>query len=217
MSVSHEAWSLLTRLGEAQILLPAMAAGLLWLWRVPATRPLAVAWLGATALAAALTTATKVAFIGWGLGSAALDFTGISGHAMFSAAVLPVLARIVAGQAATPWPRRAMAAGLVLAALVAVSRVHTGAHSGSEAVLGFLLGAAASLLALRGTLAPRTPTPRWLLAGLAAWMLATPMQMPASTTHDQVVSLSLKLSGRDRPHTRGELHRPAVGGWRIGV
>ena len=37
------------------------------------------------------TTASKVAFIGWGLGLSALDFTGISGHAMIASAVYPLL------------------------------------------------------------------------------------------------------------------------------
>lgn len=211
MPLDPDAWSLLTRLGEAQILLPAMAAGLLWLWRTPATRPLALAWLGGTALAAAVTTVSKVAFIGWGVGWAALDFTGFSGHAMFAAAVLPVLLRIAAGQAPRPWPRVAIGLGVALAGLVAWSRVVTGAHSGSESVLGFLLGSTAALAALRGTPAPRAPTPGWLLAGLAAWMLVTPLQLPRSITHDQVTALSLKLSGRDRPYTRPDLHRaPAL-------
>lgn len=207
-----DAWSLLTRLGEAQILLPAMAAALLWLWRTPATRPLAQSWLGATALAAAVTTASKVAFIGWGLGWAALDFTGFSGHSMFAAAVLPVLARIAADQAPRPWPRLAIVAGVALAALVALSRVTTGAHSGSEALLGFVLGSAAALAALRGTPAPRAPTPVWMLAGLVAWMAVTPLHLPRSITHEQVTALSLRLSGRDRPYTRLDLHRPPVQG-----
>ena len=43
-----------------------------------------------TAAAALITTVTKVAFIGYEVGYAPLDYTGISGHAMFAAAVLPV-------------------------------------------------------------------------------------------------------------------------------
>lgn len=210
MVLAPDAWSLLTRLGEAQILLPAMAAGLLWLARERSTRALALAWLAGTVLAALLTTASKIAFIGWGVGSARFDFTGISGHAMFASSVLPVLARLAAGHAPRPWPRVAIAAGLALAALVAVSRVVTGAHSASEALLGFLLGGGAAAIALRTAQAPRAPTPGWLLAGLAAWLLATPLQMPASMTHDHVIALSMRLSGRDRPHTRLDLHRQAM-------
>ena len=84
-------WGQITRLGEAQILLPAMALALVWLWRQAGGRPLAVAWLLATGVAASITTVSKVAFLGFGVGHAPLDFTGFSGHAMFAAALMPVL------------------------------------------------------------------------------------------------------------------------------
>jgi hypothetical protein len=104
-------WTVVTRLGEAQILLPALVSVSAWLaWRVAAPRT-AAWWLGLTAVAALVTTATKLAFIGWGLGSAPLDFTGLSGHAMFAAAVLPLLAF-----AAFPaWRTPALAAAYSLA------------------------------------------------------------------------------------------------------
>ena len=35
--------------------------------------------------------------IGWGIGWAPLDFTGFSGHAMFAAALMPLLLRLAAG------------------------------------------------------------------------------------------------------------------------
>ncbi len=203
-------WALFTRLGEAQILLPAMAAALLWLCRSARTRPLAGAWLLTAGIATLITTATKVAFIGWGLGWAPLDYTGISGHSMFAAAVLPVLARIAAGRAPRPWPRLAILCGTLLAAGIAVSRVTTGAHSVSESVFGFLLGGAAAALALRRTQAPDAPTPAWLAVGLLAWLLALPLEAPPSRTHDLVTQLSLRLSGRSVPYTRHAMHREAA-------
>ena len=84
-------WHPLTRLGEAQLLLPALLLAAVWLARSPGGGRLAGWWLATTGAAALLTTATKVAFIGYGVGYAPLDFTGISGHAMFAAAVLPPL------------------------------------------------------------------------------------------------------------------------------
>jgi membrane-associated phospholipid phosphatase len=203
------ALALFTRLGEAQILLPAMAAALVWLALAPRTRPLATAWLGATAAAVLLTTATKVAFIGFEVGYAPLDYTGVSGHAMFAAVVLPVLARIGAGRSPRPWPRVAIAAGYVLAAGIAFSRVETRAHSISEAVLGFVIGGLASALALRGTQAPEAPTPAWLGAALVAWLLLLPAGAPPSRTHDWVTTLSLRASGRPLPYTRSAMHRQA--------
>lgn len=83
-------WHVLTRLGEAQILLPlALLAGLA-LMRTAQARPQAVRWLSLLLAAAFVTTLSKVAFIGWGIGWRAFDFTGVSGHAMFAAAVYPV-------------------------------------------------------------------------------------------------------------------------------
>jgi len=208
---SHSAaWALVTRLGEAQILLPAMAAALLWLARTPRTRPLALAWAAATAGAALITTLTKMAFIGWEVGYAPLDYTGISGHSMFAAAVLPVLARIAAGRAAAPWPRLAIALAYLLAAAITLSRVETGAHSVFEAVLGFALGGAAAALALRGTHAPRAPTPGWLAAAVLAWLLLLPLGAPPSRTHQWVTLLSLQASGRSVPYTRRAMHHQAL-------
>jgi hypothetical protein len=191
-------WTVLARLGEAQILLPALAAVSAWLaWRVAVPRT-AAWWIGLIGVAALLTTATKLAFIGWGLGYAPLDFTGVSGHAMFAAAVLPLLAF-----AALPAQRvPALAAAYALAAVIAVSRLETGAHSLSEVAVGFVLGAAASALALRlGTL-PSQPLPKAVLIGLLAWMAATPAAAPPSRTHGWVTALALTMSGRSAPYTR---------------
>jgi len=204
MNPVHPAWQLFTRLGEAQILLPAMAAAALWLARTPATRACAGRWVLSGSAVATLTLASKVAFIGFALGVAAIDFTGFSGHAMFAALVLPVLAR----SAAEPSARGlAVTAGYVLAAALALSRVVTDEHSVSESVSGFALGAAASAWTLWRGAAPASPLPRLLLLALAIWLLTLPAAAPPSRTHDWVTSLSLRVSGHARPYTRNDLHR----------
>ena len=204
---SPEAWALVSRLGEAQVLLPALVAVLLRQWlRLGAAR-IAGIWLGSTAAVASLTLASKLAFIGWGVGWAALDFTGFSGHSMFSAAILPVLAATVLSSAT--WRQKAIgiAAAYALAALVAVSRVVLHAHSVSEAIAGSALGASASAFALAWAAAPRNPTsPRLLVAGLALWLVAAPAGTPPSRTHDLVTRLALALSGHERPYTRAQMH-----------
>lgn len=200
-------WGQITRLGEAQILLPAMALALLWLWRQPGGRPLALAWLLATGVAASITTVSKVAFLGFGVGHAPLDFTGFSGHAMFAAALMPVLVRLAAGPRSADGRRRVLLLGYLLALAVAVSRVKVGAHSVSEVVTGYLLGAAASALALRAGRWPALPLARWMPAALLAWALLGVMGAPASRTHDAVTRLSLALSGRDKPYQRWQMHR----------
>ncbi len=204
---SLNGWLLLTRLGEAQVLLPAMLAALLWLaWSQRAT-PMAVGWLAGTAVVATLTTASKVAFLGFAVGYAPLDFTGISGHAMFAAAVLPVLATVCVGGAAPRWRNLAAGGGYALAALIAYSRLKVGAHSASEALSGFILGSLASAWVLRGWHRPVARPPLWLALGLALWMTSLPLSAPPSLTHDWVVRLSLAVSDRTVPYSRWRMHR----------
>ena len=70
---AYSIWPVVTRLGEAQILLPAALALCAWMAFRPSARPLVAWWLALLTLATLVTTLTKVAFLGWGLGSAALD------------------------------------------------------------------------------------------------------------------------------------------------
>ncbi len=213
MSGALSFWLFVSRLGEAQILLPAALVLAGWLWHREGTRVLAQRWLALIAVAALATTVTKVAFIGWGIGSAALDFTGVSGHAMFAAAVYPTLARLSMAGAPPARQRIAWLIGSATALLIAYSRIEVHAHSWSEVLAGLVVGGAVSAWAwrfteLRAAALPRVPL--WLPASVALWLALTPVQAPASTTHDMVTRLALTLSHHDRPHTRWELlHRPA--------
>jgi membrane-associated phospholipid phosphatase len=196
------AWKTVARLGEAQILLPALAVACAWLaWRGGARRTAAWA-LGLTALATAVATATKVAFIGFEVGFAPWDYTGVAGHSMFAAAAWPLLVSVALPQRAVRWRVAALAGAYALAGVVSVSRIVTGAHSPSEVVLGLALGAAASGLALRWGAPPTRPMPAALLALLLAWMIAAPAGAPPSRTHGWVTALALKASGRPEPYTR---------------
>ena len=200
-------WELVTRLGEAQILVPAALVAALAMLRERAARPRVLRWLGALALAIIVTTLTKIAFLGWGVGSARLDFTGISGHAMFAAAVYPVLAHGLVANLRGSVGAWGMVFGWALAALIGVSRVAVGAHSWSEVVAGWLVGGAATLGVLARD-ARRSIPPAWAVV-LVAWLLAMPAGGPPSQTHSLVIRLSLALSGRDAPFTRADLKRAA--------
>ncbi|HEY9025855.1 MAG TPA: phosphatase PAP2 family protein [Burkholderiaceae bacterium] len=211
-------WLAVTRLGEAQILLPAFLAGALWLAFArpagargrraqgnphahdhPARRP-ALRWVAGITATTVVTTASKIAFLGFGYGIAAIDFTGFSGHSMYAWSILPVLGAVVAG-------RRGVAIGVVLAVLITYSRVNLGAHSWSEAISGMALGVAAAGWTLADYLAHpgAVRTPWWLPLLIVAWLGVLPIKAPPSRTHDVVVSIALKLSGRPRPYTRFEL------------
>lgn len=201
-----EFWYYLSRLGEMQLMLPIAFALVAWLvWAGEGRR--AALWLAMVALAVGITTASKIAFIGWGIGSARLNFTGFSGHAMHAAAVMPLLAGSIAA-GSSRWVRLgAVAFAFLLAALVALSRVVTGAHSPSEALLGLLLGGLASSLALGFGHPPQSHLPRWLLATVVAALLLNSSAAPTLPTHGMVTRLALELSGRDKPYTRHMMMR----------
>lgn len=200
-------WHLLTRLGEAQILLPLVLAAALWLWRGAAQGRLALRWLLGLGVAALLTTLSKLAFMGWGLGSVRWDFTGFSGHSTMAGACLPLLAWVALLGAPSSWRRAGVLAGFALAALVAYSRLVVHAHSPSEAFSGLLLGGAASLAVLCRLPLLQQPLPAWLPAGLAACLLLLPVSAPRSRSHELMSELSRRLAGREHVYTRHDLHR----------
>jgi membrane-associated phospholipid phosphatase len=200
-------WHLVTRFGESQILLPAALATMFWLARRTPARPLVRWWLLGFALAFALTTASKIAFIGWGVSIPPINFTGVSGHAMCAAAIYPVLLRTLTSTRQRGWQIAALGAGYALALLVAVSRVMVHAHSWSEVASGFALGGAASAAALLLARMPRTRLPVWLPLALVVWLVTLSAVAPRSRTHDAVTWLALKVSGRPAPYTRAEMQR----------
>jgi membrane-associated phospholipid phosphatase len=222
MTEGHEIdslfWLAVTRLGEAQILLPAFIAGALWLaFARPAgargraaqgnanahdhpARLSALRWVAGIFATTLVTTVSKVAFLGFGVGVAALDFTGFSGHSMYATSILPVLAAVVGG-------RRGAVVGVLLALLITYSRVVVGAHSWSEAISGMALGGAVTWWTLADYLSHpgAVRAPWWLPLLLVAWLTLLPLRAPPSRTHGLVVAIALKASGHSRPYTRFEL------------
>jgi len=206
-------WHWITRLGEVQILLPAalLAAWVLVLRRD--SRRTAGIWLLCLGLGIVLTLVSKLAFMGWGLGLPAFNFSGVSGHAMMASALYPMLlATLLPGScAAGRWCALGVGAGL--AVLVGISRVHVGAHSWSEVIAGLALGGAVTALVLMAQGLPRG-VPRMSLRtavgvplAMAAWLTMMPAFGPAFNSHSMVTQWSLRLSGRPTPYTRSEMLR----------
>jgi membrane-associated phospholipid phosphatase len=198
-------WHLLTRFGEIQIILPAALLVIVLLSRRAETKPLAVWWFGALAVAVLATTASKVAFIGWGMGIPELDFTGFSGHAMIASAVYPLLIATLTSRLPPMGQRWAVAAGFVLALLVGISRVEIGVHSVSEVVAGLLLGGAVSVIAIAKASLPRDVVGPLLAIVVGVWLLFLPLHAPQLQTHSWVTELSLRLSGNITPNTRSDM------------
>lgn len=209
----------ITRFGEMGIVVPLAVALTLWMLATSrAVRPLML-WLVPLCLVVGLTGLSKIAFIGWGLGIAAIDFTGFSGHAMFSAAIYPVVAYTLAAQSSRQpgIHRGAVLAGYALALLIGWSRVHIQVHSVSEVVGGLALGASASGWTVwhlsRTLMAPQPRPHRWALLALLGWLAVMPVHASPSRSHDMVTQLALRLSAHDKPFRRADLHAvpaPAV-------
>ena len=198
-------WHVVTRFGEAQIALPVLFASMIWLMRRHGNLRLVTWWLCFVVGAALFTLGSKVAFIGWGVGVAALDFTGVSGHTMFASVVYPLLACVLFTERPAPQRRRAVAVGVAMALAVGLSRVMIGAHSVSEVAAGWVIGGTASAAALMLARHPVSSVPFWVPLGVVLWLGITPVGAPVSETHGMVVRLALALSGRAVPYTRTDL------------
>ena len=211
MPVAGAFWPVVTRLGEAQILLPTVALLAVWFARRGRSVRLVAMWLLGLGIAIGLTTLSKIAFMGYGWGWAPLDYTGISGHSMFAASVYPLagiaVLHAVAGPRALDWRGAGLALGCAVALLVGASRVAVGAHSVVEVLMGLGLGGLVSLAALSAGRLPAVRPALWLPIALAVWLGVTPANAPPSTTHGLVTRLALQVSGRSEPYTRADLHR----------
>lgn len=194
----------ITNLGAAGLMLPMLALLCLGLWRTGQVST-AARWLLLMALGAVMVLGTKVAFLGFGIGSATLDFTGISGHATLATAILPVWLSWLLARGGGRWALVGMLLGLVLGVLVGWSRVDLGAHSASESVLGWLLGAGIAGLTLR-LLDRQTPAPglAWG-AGFILLFALSPSGWSYLPTHAWEEELALTISGRGVPYSRHDL------------
>jgi membrane-associated phospholipid phosphatase len=157
-------WTSITAFGDSAVLIPCAAIMLLWLCALPDSRRLAWRWAGLFLGVAGLVAGSKLAFMAWGMGIRRLDFIGLSGHSAMAVVVWPALFALTCGSSSRRWRWLATACGLLLALLIAVSRLMLHVHSVAEVVSGFVVGAAAVLLFLRRY------DERWQLRG-RGWLL----------------------------------------------
>jgi membrane-associated phospholipid phosphatase len=163
---------------------------------------MAVRWALAVGLAAGVTFLSKVLFLGWGLGIARLDFTGISGHALLATCLYPVLFSIHAPQDSPRWQRMGFYVGVAVVVAVGVSRIVLGAHSTSEVLSARALGLLVSYGAV-GALQGHWPPAR--VARLSPLLLLLAFNSGAANylpSHDLEVRFSLAVSWRANPFTR---------------
>ncbi len=141
-------WQLISFFGDSTVLLPSAAALFIVLMLRKTSRLLAWQWSLLFGITGAIVCASKLAFMGWGLGIRELDYTGFSGHSALSAAFWPIFLWLLSARFSAGVQKAAVAAGYILAAVVGYSRLVIHAHSVSEVIAGLLLGAAGSALFL---------------------------------------------------------------------
>src|SRR3569623_2096230 len=165
-------WIVVTHLGAAGIMLPLLLVIATELWLAGQKSDL-LAWMLAMSAGGAIVLGSKIAFIGWGWGSASLDFTGVSGHTMLATSILPVWMGRLLAEPGQRFSLSGVSLGLVIGAAVGVSRLALEAHSPSEVMAGWLLGLAISLTAytvmrhrraVQGVAALAAPSCCWSLA-----------------------------------------------------
>ena len=181
---------------------PAGVAIALWLlvsrqWRLVLSWSL---WYGG---GLALVVLSKLAFMSWGVGSSALDFTGFSGHAMRAGAVFPVLMYVLLQRAEPRWRNAGVLIGVAFAVLVAISRVVVQAHSVSEAVSGCVLGLALALGFMwnaRGVV--NFAVSHALALASMVLMVALSFKAEPMPTEQWLQKLAMLLSGHERVFSR---------------
>ncbi len=85
--------------------------------------------------------ATKILYAGCGIQIPSIGFRVISGHTMLAAAVWPMACLLILHDGINVRPAPALMLGLALAATIAVARVLIDAHTVSEVIAGWVVGA----------------------------------------------------------------------------
>lgn len=196
-------WETLSLIGSVGITAPAGIAIAVWLiaaerWRVALDWCL---WYGG---GMALVVLSKVAFIGWGLGLSSVEFAGFSGHAMRAAAVFPVALFVLRMNSSTRQKVAAIAIGVLLAVLIAMSRVVIKAHSVSEAVTGCLLG----LMVAGGFIWHARRVVELVVSHALVFfsmgVLLLMLNFDPVPTEEWITRIALTLSGRPQAFTRDD-------------
>jgi hypothetical protein len=194
-------WTTITSLGDIKAMAPIAATIGIGLaignaWRM------ALWWCMLLAISLGLVVVSKLAFIGWCVGSPAYDFTGFSGHAMRMTAIAPVLFYLLLKNASVQTRALGIFMGMMCGVIVGISRLVLHDHSLAEVVAGFTLGAIVSLgfiLIFRS--AKTFVLNRWLVTLCLLVILTAPSVEPAPTQR-WIVAIALYLSGHDQPCTR---------------
>jgi membrane-associated phospholipid phosphatase len=194
-------WQVLTNFGDAAAMLPAAAAIAAWLAAGRAWRAVVV-WMLVLALASAAVIATKIAFLGWGIGIRSIDFTGFSGHSLLATAVMGIGARLSVQGRSDGIRLLALLLGFAAGIAVGVSRVALEFHSPSEAIAGCLLGICTGVCFVRWSEPLPPPVSAPMRLGAALLLLLLVIHGQRAPTQQWIASFAIYMSGHAEPYTR---------------
>lgn len=169
----------LINLGDTVVMIPAAAAIIAWLIVVRAWRT-ALWWCLLFTTGLSLVVASKIVFSGWGIGIPSINFKALSGHAMLTTAIFPVVFYLILQRSRRILRISGVLLGIVFGMLMCIVLVMGNYHSISEVVAGFVIGAIVSLSFI--WLSDNLPTislnawliPFSLLASFAVWYVIPP-------------------------------------------
>lgn len=199
---------ILTYFGDSMLLIPtAVIMALMIVWK-NSDRRASLWWLLTFCTAGLIVSVSKIAFLGFGIGSARFNFTGFSGHSTMSATLWPVMLWLIGGRLPVLWRNIALGLGYLIPLLVGLSRLILNYHSQSEVISGLILGftlSTAFLVSQRQT----------KLKGFSALQLCIALSVPLllighgriATTQQFLQRFSVQISGIDHAWTREELLR----------
>lgn len=199
-------WKTLTYFGDSMLLIPtAVIIALVMPWKSDNRRAVWY-WLLVFCLAGGIVSLSKIAFMGFGLGSVRFNFTGFSGHSAMSATLWPVMLWLLSGRLAPLWRKLALGVGYLIPLLVGFSRLVLNAHSTSEVVSGLVLGftlSTAFLVSQRRSQLKGFSVAQLGVALLVPLLLLT--QGRIATTQHFLERISAQIAGLEKPWTRADL------------
>ncbi|HHG8774841.1 TPA: phosphatase PAP2 family protein [Raoultella planticola] len=204
-------WQWVSFFGDSTVLLPSAAALFIVLFLRTPSRQLAWQWGLLFGITGAIVCASKLAFMGWGLGIRELDFTGFSGHSALSSAFWPIFLWLLSARGTSSLRRASILAGYSLAGLVGYSRLVIHAHSTSEVIAGLFLGACGSaLFLLLQTRASHVADARLSWGGLLSLIVIPVVLLNTGTkapTQSLLGEIAVKIGPLEKPFTRADLHK----------
>ena len=122
-------WQVVTFFGDSTVLLPSAAVLFIVLFLQKDSKQVAWHWALLFGITGAIVCASKLAFMGWGIGIRELDFTGFSGHTALSTAFWPIFLWLLCVRATPAFRFSSVVLGYALAGFVGYSRLMIAADS----------------------------------------------------------------------------------------